>query len=251
MPPWFSRHTYVKEKLDNTVPWDGGPKYHLQLDSAGTARGTAPGMTMSQVTSSFANAFAIGLPPASPDFWSNNGEGNDINAALHHIRVPIPNVPRLAGYSYPIGNPLYLQTAETLLCYGDYLEVAEQRYGFLRLAELDTAIPIPKNSETVLQQSPPQDWRFQEYAGLWSLLQASFADDLRLGVEPSRKSSFLECHALCARRRATVRRWRVRAAPWRQSAANYGATLCGTVAQSYGASAGRYLRILAHNHRIF
>ena len=30
-------------------------------------------------------------------------------------------------HSYPIGNQLYLQTAETLLWYGDYLEVAEQR----------------------------------------------------------------------------------------------------------------------------
>ena len=54
-----------------------------------------------------------------PGFLEQYGEGNDIYAALHHIRVLIPNVPRLAGYSYPIGNQLYLQTAETLLWYGD------------------------------------------------------------------------------------------------------------------------------------
>ena len=51
-------------------------------------------------------------------------------AALYQIRAPVPNAARLAGYSYPIGNQLYLQTAETLLWYSDYLEVSDERYGF-------------------------------------------------------------------------------------------------------------------------
>ena len=52
------------------------------------------------------------------------------------MRAPIPNMPRLAGYSYPIGNQLYLQTAETLLWYAEYLDVSQERYGFSPVANM-------------------------------------------------------------------------------------------------------------------
>ena len=181
--------TYLEEKWDNTVPWDGDPNTtfnwiqpELLVEPSWDDYVAGDFLFRERVRYWFATR--------KPELLEQYGEGNDIDAALYHIHAPIPNVPRLAGYSYPIGNQLYLQTAETLLWYGDYLEVAEQRYGFLRLAKLDTAIPIPKNSETDLQQSPPQDWQFQEYSGLWGLLHAPFAVDLRLELSHPEKAAF-------------------------------------------------------------
>ena len=114
-----------------------------------------------------------------PERLKAHGEGDDIEAALYHIRAPVPNVPRLAGYSYPIGNQLYLQTAETLLWYADYLDVSPERYGFFPTSELDTSIELPQNSSSILHATPSAEWQYADISGLYGLLHAPFADELR------------------------------------------------------------------------
>ena len=108
-------------------------------------------------------------------------EGNDvlrprcITQYILRIFAPVPNVPRLAGYSYPIGNQLYLQTAETLLWYADYLNVSPERYDFSPTAELDTSIELPHDSTAILAAIPPANWQYADIPGLYGLLHAPFA----------------------------------------------------------------------------
>lgn len=181
--------TYVEEKWDNIVPWDGEPNRvfnwiqpELLLEPSWDEYVAGDFLFRERVRYWFATH--------RPELLSKNGERNDIEAALYHIYAPVPNVPRLAGYSYPIGNQLYLQTAETLLWYGDYRKIAEQRYGYMRHVQLDTAISIPQNSEAIWKQIPPLDWQYEEYPGLWGLLHAPFADELRLELSHPETAAF-------------------------------------------------------------
>ncbi|MCY4063024.1 MAG: hypothetical protein OXG60_20285 [Chloroflexi bacterium] len=181
--------TYVEEKWDHTVPWDG--------EGNAVFNWIQPELLTSPAWDDYINGDFLyrervryWFATYKPELLRQQGEGNDIEAALYHIRAPIPNVPRLAGYSYPIGNQLYLQTAETLLWYGDYLAVAEERYGFLPLADVDTAVAIPQDSAAILTITPPQDWFFLEYPGLYGLLHAPFADELRRELSHPETAAF-------------------------------------------------------------
>lgn len=181
--------TYVEEKWDHTVPWDG--------EGNAVFNWIQPELLKSPAWDDYINGDFLyrervryWFATYKPELLIQHGEGSDIEAALYHIRAPIPNVPRLAGYSYPIGNQLYLQTAETLLWYGDYLAVAEERYGFTPLADVDTAVAIPQSSEKVLALSPPEDWYFSEYPGLYGLLHAPFADELRRELSHPETAAF-------------------------------------------------------------
>ena len=170
--------TYVEEKWDHTVPWDGDanavfnwiqpellarPKWNDYLEGDFLYR--------ERVRYWFATF--------EPQLLTTQGEGDDIEAALYHIGAPVPNVPRLAGYSYPIGNQLYLQTAETLLWYADYLKVSPERYGFSPKAELDTSIELPQDTNAILGATPPVDWQYADIPGLYGMLNAPFAAELR------------------------------------------------------------------------
>lgn len=181
--------TFVEEKWDHTVPWDGEGNAvfnWIQPELLATPRWE------DYVNGDFLfrERVRYWFATHKPELLQQLSEGNDIEAALYHMRAPIPNVPRLAGYSYPIGNQLYLQTAETLLWYGEYLEVAEARYGFAAGIELDTAIAIPQESAMILAQAPPADWQFGEYPGLWGLLHAPFADELRRELSHPETAAF-------------------------------------------------------------
>lgn len=113
-------------------------------------------------------------------------DGDDTQAILTYIQPPISNVPRLAGYSYPIGNQLYLQTAETLLWYVDYLQVGDIRYGDVRRTELDTQIVLPEYADSILIFSSES----QLVEELSTLLNAPFADELRLELTHPETASF-------------------------------------------------------------
>ena len=181
--------TYVEEKWDHTVPWDG--------EGNAVFNWIQPELLTAPEWDDYLNGGFLyrervryWFATYKPELLRQHGEGNDIEAALYHMRAPIPNVPRLAGYSYPIGNQLYLQTAETLLWYGEYVEIADERYGFLPLAELDTALTMPQDSTAILNLSPPEDWQFSEYPGLYGLLHAPFADELRRELSHPETAAF-------------------------------------------------------------
>ena len=180
---------FVEEKWDHTVPWDG--------EGNDVFNWVQPELLITPKWEDYINGDFLfrervryWFATHKPELLQQRGEGNDIEAALYHMRAPIPNAPRLAGYSYPIGNQLYLQTAETLLWYGEYLKVAEERYGFAAGTELDTVITVPQDSATILSQPPPVDWQFDEYPGLWGLLHAPFAHELRRELSHPETAAF-------------------------------------------------------------
>ena len=112
---------------------------------------------------------------------------------LYHISgAPVPNVPRLAGYSYPIGNQLYLQTAETLLWYADYLTVSARA---LRLHSLHGIGYCRLTCRKIHQcypcaMDPPADWQYADIPGLYGLLQAPFAERLRRELSHPETAAF-------------------------------------------------------------
>lgn len=181
--------TYVEEKWDHTVPWDGDanavfnwiqPELLVTPNWDGYVAGDF--LYRERVRYWFATF--------EPERLQAHGEGNDVEAALYHIGAPVPNVPRLAGYSYPIGNQLYLQTAETLLWYADYLTVSKERYGFSPAAELDTAIELPNDTSAIIAAIPPADWKYANIPGLYGLLHAPFAQRLRLELSHPETAAF-------------------------------------------------------------
>jgi hypothetical protein len=106
------------------------------------------------------------------------------------MRPPNANLPRLSGYSYPLGNQLYLQTAETVYWYADYLKYGESRYGSFDPQPLDTRIRFPEGSTEIAQPPFPysdsaadvfiaSNPEFAQYPGLWGLFHAPFSRALR------------------------------------------------------------------------
>ena len=181
--------TFVEEKWDHTVPWDG--------EGNDVFNWIQPELLATPEWEDYINGDFLfrervryWFATHKPELLQKRGEGNDIEAALYHMRAPVPNVPRLAGYSYPIGNQLYLQTAETLLWYGEYVNVAETRHGCEPVMALDTAIAIPQDSAMILALPPPDDWQFEEYPGLWGILHAPFADELRRELSHPETAAF-------------------------------------------------------------
>lgn len=180
---------YVEEKWDHTVPWDGEGNTVFNWIQPELL---TPPRWEDYVNGDFLYRERVRYWFATymPDLLRQSGEGNDIEAALHHMRAPIPNMPRLAGYSYPIGNQLYLQTAETLLWYAEYLDVSQERYGFSPAANIDISIALSLDTEAILAQKPPTDWRFGDFPGLYGLLYAPFADELRRELSHPETAAF-------------------------------------------------------------
>ena len=197
--------SYVEEKWDHTVPWDG--------DANAVFNWIQPELLVKPKWEDYhAGDFLYRervrywFATFEPQRLQAGGEGDDVEAALYHIGAPVPNVPRLAGYSYPIGNQLYLQTAETLLWYADYLTVSQERYGFAPTAVLDTSIDLPQDSVAILTAIPPDDWQYGDISGLYGLLHAPFAGRVAARAKPPGNCRILECHAICPRWRTTTRR---------------------------------------------
>lgn len=169
--------TYVEEKWDHAVPWEDPNTLFNWIEPDVLKKPWfiqyVYGDDLYQERVRY--WFAVNYPELLRAF----GDGDDTEAALTYMQPPIQNVPRLAGYSYPIGNQLYTQTAETLLWYADYRQLAEDRYGEFNDSSLDTQIEFPDSSSEVLDQLPTFDWEFADMDGLWGLLHASFADGLR------------------------------------------------------------------------
>ncbi len=181
--------TYVEEKWDHTVPWDG--------DANAVFNWIQPELLIRPRRDDYrAGDFLYRervrywFATFEPEFLAAQGEGDDVKAALYHIRAPTPNVPRLAGYSYPIGNQLYLQTAETLLWYADYLTASPRRYGFSPSVDVETSIDLPQDTTAILAAIPPADWQYADIPGLYGLLHAPFAGEMRRELSHPETAAF-------------------------------------------------------------
>ena len=126
--------TYVEEKWDHQPPWDGdsaNPIFNwvhpVVLDQPNVAEWLYSN-ELDQLRSEYwwATYFSF---PLGVFQRLGVGKGTDFDEALRGMRPPNANAPRLAGYAYPVGNQLYLQTAETAYWYADYLKYRAQRYG--------------------------------------------------------------------------------------------------------------------------
>lgn len=180
---------YVEEKWDHTVPWDGEVNAVFNwIQPELLERPKWDNYTAGDYL--YRERVRYWFATFEPELLQAHGEGNDVEAALYHISAPVPNVPRLAGYSYPIGNQLYLQTAETLLWYADYLSISPERYGFAPAAELDTTIGLPQDTASILATIPPADWQYADIPGLYGLLHAPFAERLRRELSHPETAAF-------------------------------------------------------------
>jgi hypothetical protein len=138
---------YVEEKWDHEPPWDG--------DSNRIFNWVHPTLLDNPNIIHFLYGDFIYRERTAywwATYWSlfRIGKGNDYDAVLNDI-----NPPRLAGHSYPLGNQLYTQTAETVYWYADYLRYGAERYGAFEVHPLDTRITFPSgfadlNPDTLL-----------------------------------------------------------------------------------------------------
>jgi hypothetical protein len=187
---------YVEEKWDHLVPWENDPNptfnwidpvvlstpnifHFIQGDFLYKERATSWWATYWSSLLFMLNRFNI-------------GQGTDEQAALQGIAF---NVPRLAGYSYPVGNQLYLQTAETAYWYADYLRFGKHRYGVFDTHPLDTKLQFsqeasdqwPSPLEINTCGSNPS---FVQFPGLCGLLTAPFARQLRVELQQPETAAF-------------------------------------------------------------
>ncbi len=187
--------TYVEEKWDHITPWDGE---NNQLFNWVQAELLHPPMFLKFVYGDYLYQervrywYATHYPQLLRAFINKLfSDGDDIQATITYIQPPIMNAPRLAGYSYPIGNQLYLQTAESLLWYADYSKIAQERYGYSISSELlDTQIQLSETSLKIQNMQPPDSWEYTHIEGLWQLLNADFADELRQELLHPETASF-------------------------------------------------------------
>lgn len=189
---------YVEEKWDHEVPWDGDSNEGFNWAHPDLTRTSNPFLF---VTGDFLYQERVGYWWAT--YWSlpmsvaakfGFGRGSDVDAALTDMYRPNPNAPRLSGYGYPLGNQLYLQTAETVYWYADYLKYGAVRYGAFDAQDLDTNIDFASGSSEILSQENAQrdslDAQFSNYPGLWEIFNAPFAADLRIELTHPETAAF-------------------------------------------------------------
>jgi hypothetical protein len=194
---------YVEEKWDHEVPWDGDPNdvfnwVHPDLLHPPNILRFMLDDYLYQLRVEYWWATYWSLPLGLLDFY----KGTDLDAALRDTQPPNANVPRLAGNSYPLGNQLYLQTAETVYWYADYLRYGAERYGAFDSTKLDTRIHFPTGSVEVFQSQPPYAHSLAgvlsvelnpesvNYPELLALFNAPFAADLRLELHHPETAAF-------------------------------------------------------------
>jgi hypothetical protein len=178
---------YVEEKWDQQPPWDGDPNpifnwvHPAVLDQPNLSRFLhGDELDRLRVEYWWATYWSLPLGILGPFGIT---KGTDTDEALRGMRPPNGLAPRLAGYAYPVGNQLYLQTAETVYWYADYLTYGAQRYGPFEPQPLDTTIHAPTGA-------PPIDEIPSDYPGLWQLLNAPFAADLRRELTQPERAAF-------------------------------------------------------------
>lgn len=178
---------YVEEKWDNQPPWVGEPNnaifnwIHQDLLDAPLLIQFLFGDYYYQERVRYWYATYMPLILRVLKVFGI-GHGTDTQATIQFMQSPNANAPRLAGYSYPIGNQLYLQTAETVYWYSDYLKVAEQRYGTIPEISLDTRFQFP---QAILELETT------DISDLSSLLfHATFSQQLREELSHPETASF-------------------------------------------------------------
>ncbi len=197
---------YVEEKWDHVPPWDGDPNPYFNWIQPDLI--TTPGLPFlfstdylyrDRVNYQWETGWQILVKLSGNPILAH--EDPDMLEALRDMRPPNPNVPRLAGFAYPLGNQLYLQTAETAYWYADYLKYGAARYGAFNPHPLDTRILFPEGSDEIYQaplltnltladQAILVDPVFSEYPGLWQLFHAPFANALRTELAQPEQTAF-------------------------------------------------------------
>jgi hypothetical protein len=191
---------YVEEKWDQEPPWDGDivnttfnwihPQTLEPRDLATFLNGDD--FEQLRVEYWWATYASLPLDIAHLFGW---GKGSDFTESLRGMSPPESNAPRLAGYAYPVGNQLYLQTAETWYWYAAYLEVGDQRYGAFEPATLDTSLLLPAfvtdadiaAADAAAALAHPNR---VVPSGLWALYTAPFARDLRVELVNPETAAF-------------------------------------------------------------
>ncbi|GAB5493031.1 MAG: hypothetical protein Phog2KO_32460 [Phototrophicaceae bacterium] len=179
---------YVEETWDQVPPWDGDSNTQFNwvhpdlLETPSLSRYITEGfLYQERVGYWYATHWSTMLALAN---YFYIGSGSDEQLILNQLDY---QAPRLAGYAYPIGNQLYLGTAETVYWFTDYLQISEERYGGLITQEWDTDIVFEYPTESILSD---------EYAItsqneiLWQVLSAPFARNLRLELSHPETASF-------------------------------------------------------------
>jgi hypothetical protein len=187
---------YVEEKWDHEVPWDRDPNstfnwIHPTLLSNPNIFLFLHGdfLYRERTTSWWATYWSTLMDIM---YKLGSGQGSDMEAALQGMSF---NAPRLAGYSYPLGNQLYLQSAETVYWYADYLKYGESRYGAFKVKELDTRIQFPKTPDDQWQYplditNCGSNSAFAQFPGLCGLFMAPFARQLRIELQQPETAAF-------------------------------------------------------------
>ncbi len=178
---------YVEEKWDQQPPWDGDADnaifnwVHPAVLQQPNPQLFFYGNELDQLRGEYWWATYWSFPLALLR-QIGIGKGTDITEALQGMQPPNSNAPRLAGYAYPLGNQLYLQTAETVYWYADYLRYGAQRYGDFEPHSLDTQIDFPSESMDSTQ--------FDLQSGLSELFYVPFAADLRRELTQPESAAF-------------------------------------------------------------
>lgn len=192
---------YVEEKWDHETPWDGDPNPYFNwvqseiLQTPDLQQFLKDDFLYRQRTEYWWATYwslLLGLFDT----------GTDARIALRQMQPPNANVPRLAGYSYPLGNQLYLQTAETVYWYADYLRYGEERYGTFEPQILNTRITFPSGAAELFDAPGDAEvvlWadlttafapEFAAYPGLLGLFNAPFGRELRQELTQPEMSAF-------------------------------------------------------------
>lgn len=192
---------YVEEKWDQQPPWEGDASNHVfnwvhpTVLEPSDPQAFIYGDTIEKLRVEFwwATYFSY---PLTIVHQSGLGKGSDFIETLRGMAPPESNAPRLAGYAYPIGNQLYLQTAETAYWYAAYREYGRIRYGSSAPSVvLDTriAFPLPLTEGEIVAQDAVGIEVYPNLSmpsGLWALHTAPFARALRVELTQPETAAF-------------------------------------------------------------
>jgi hypothetical protein len=182
---------YVEEKWDHQPPWDG--------DSNDIFNWIHPDVIANPNIFRYVQGdylYQARVESWWVTYWSSLmgvlngkgvGRGTDEDAVIGDMRPPAANVPRLAGYGYPVGNQLFMQTAETVYWYADYLKSGSQRYGTFQPGRLDTQIHFPADLTQFLEALETES---SQSVGISEMLNSTFAADLRRELQLPETAAF-------------------------------------------------------------
>lgn len=178
---------YVEETWDQEPPWDGDTNTQFNWVHPDLLQ------TPSIIQFAFGDFIyqeRVGYHYAT--YWSSAlkmfnylgiGNGTDEQLILEQLDY---QAPRLAGYAYPLGNQLYLGTAETVYWFTDYLEIGNGRYSGVETQVWDTHIEFQFRTRDLRETNSANS----DSIVLWKVLNAPFARQLRIELTYPETASF-------------------------------------------------------------